>query len=624
MTFSGVGTAHVPPERSASRAAPAQGQNMSTNTQQDIETAAFQEASFIIDESATAEKVRRWLDEDGQHPELSDIDIHNVLSGWLGAGLAGLALTEDNVVRMLRTSRVKYVATAEDVREMTQQVLGAMDSRPMPSLDEPLTKSMWEGIRMDRENGGFRLANKRQRFIEFSNAILRAQLDISDAVDDSMSLSLSSLFREAGVEGVPMNQYRQMPESTLMSAEPDAGFSTSGEYGWGYQLATLVSTDLLRTDSVPNIVVGITGHHPRAAAGAAARLADELLENEHSIERVSGGLEYFPDSDPYSAQWALRIHNTKLVMEYTEEQEGVVLASTSDAILVEGTWYRDDMPTELRTAMKDFREASKANRTEDGSRVLSADTQRRLEERRDELVEARRAYEVAAPSEQPSEFEQAFAYGSTDWLRALSEGRYASTRFEKLFRENESTLVARLPWLRGETAHAFVTTLIVAATNAQRIVQWARYHSLDEGNGLMADEWYAMYHLLLPRIQDGMKQWSDEMQPHAVSYWNIDNVEDTDGWRPDGAATVIEFTRATNDVADTVAAALLASLRAQAQYFLEDEDGSENLSREARIELALDFVDANRHGGDDDDVWLPVPAGGALLAAEATLVWGEV
>ncbi|MCT1479378.1 hypothetical protein [Microbacterium sp. p3-SID336] len=274
--------------------------------------------------------------------------------------------------------------------------------------------------------------------------------------------------------------------------------------------------------------------------------------------------------------------------------------------------------------MKDFREASKANRSEDGTRVLSPSLQQRLAEERDSLLDARRAYETSAPSSQSTKYDQEYAYGSAAWTMAFSESRYANTQFEKAFRSGESALTPAAPWLTGENAHAFLTTLIIAATNAHRIAEWELYHSLDEGNGLMVDEWYAMYRLLVPRIREGMKKWSSEMQPRAAgAYWNIDNDEDTYDWRPDGSATVIEFARATEEVADKVAGALLASLRSQAQYFLDDEDESIDLSREARIELALDFVDDNRYGGGEG-TWFPMPAGGALLAAEARLVWSEV
>lgn len=183
---------------------------------------------------------------------------------------------------------------------------------------------------------------------------------------------------------------------------------------------------------------------------------------------------------------------------------------------------------------------------------------------------------------------------------ALVQGRHANTQFEKTFRAGESALTPAAPWYSGETAHGFFTTLIICAANAEPIAEWELYHSLDEGNGLMVDEWYAMYHLLLPRIQEGMRKWSREAQPSdADAYWNVDNDEDTYGWRPDGAATVVEFTRATEELADAVADALVESLRTQAQYFLDDDPEAENLCREARIELALDFVDANRHGGEE-------------------------
>lgn len=181
--------------------------------------------------------------------------------------------------------------------------------------------------------------------------------------------------------------------------------------------------------------------------------------------------------------------------------------------------------------MADFREASKANRSDDGARVLSADVQQLLEEQRDALLDARRAYEVAAPSSESSKYEQEHAYGSSEWTMAFTQGRYANTQFEKTFRRRESLLAPAAPSLKGETAHGFFTTLIIAASNAQLITEWELYHSLDEGNGLMVDEWYAMHHLLVPRLQEGMQEWSREVQPHASSYWNVDNYEDTCDWR---------------------------------------------------------------------------------------------
>ena len=77
-------------------------------------------------------------------------------------------------------------------------------------------------------------------------------------------------------------------------------------------------------------------------------------------------------------------------------------------------------------------------------------------------------------------------------------------------------------------------------------------------------------------------------------------------------ATSIGFrTRATETQADAVADALLRSLRAQAAFLLLDESGCGDLSRNDRIELALDYVDADRHGGRDGTS-TAIPAGGAL------------
>lgn len=128
-------------------------------------------------------------------------------------------------------------------------------------------------------------------------------------------------------------------------------------------------------------------------------------------------------------------------MEYAASQEGEVLVSAADAVLVEGTWYSDDLPDPLKTAMKGFRVASKGNRSEDGSGVLSAEVQQLLDEQRDALLDARRAYEVAAPSSESSKYEQEHAYGSM----AFSQGRYANTQFEEMFRDRESVLASSIP-----------------------------------------------------------------------------------------------------------------------------------------------------------------------------------
>jgi hypothetical protein len=599
------------------------------NVPQHIETLAFDKASTIIDESGVPQMVVNWLEEDNQQLAFTDLDIRSALTGWLATAFAGMPLTDENVAAMLNRAFLEFDVSASEVSTVTRQALHTMDYRPLPASESALTKSAYEAVLADRANSAEFLSTKRARHVAFTNAILRAQLGLAECVDGKMSVALGSVFRTAGVEGVGRNRYQHMQGSELVSAEPDAGFSPrtndteNWEYGWEYEVATLVSDDLLRPESVPNIVVGIAGHRPHQHGSSVLELVHELLDNGRPLEHVTGDLGYFPGLRPEFALTPLREHGATVVMSYRPTDEGRALATSDDAILMEGRWYQKGLPTALVTAMKDFREASKRNRSEDGSRVLDADVQRRLEEQRDALLHARRAFEVHTPSTPANKYEQHYAYGSDEWKMAFVEGQYATTQFEKAFRDIDSELTPPVSPLPGEAAHGFITTLVVAATNAKHIAEWELYHSLDQGNGLMVDEWYALYRLLVPRIQKGMAAWSRERQSQAGSYWNVDDDEDTYEWRPDGAATVIEMERATDELADTIAGPLIASLRAQAEDFLNHEDGSKDLAREARIELALDFVDTDRHGGEDG-TWPPVPVHGALVAAKATLVWSEV
>lgn len=112
-------------------------------------------------------------------------------------------------------------------------------------------------------------------------------------------------------------------------------WSECGSVPGKYTLSS--STDLLRSDSVPNIVVGVVGHHPYFFGGAANQLVAQVLGSGHAIDHVVGELAYFPHTRPDLVQQPLRKHGAKLVMEYTAQQEGRVLASSAGAVLVEGT-----------------------------------------------------------------------------------------------------------------------------------------------------------------------------------------------------------------------------------------------------------------------------------------------
>lgn len=89
--------------------------------------------------------------------------------------------------------------------------------------------------------------------------------------------------------------------------------------------------------------------------------------------------------------------------------------------------------------------------------------------------------------------------------------------------------------------------------------------------------------------------------------------------QPRDSQTQILTTRATEDVAERIVEKLLHELRLQATSLLEEGGDGRDLSRYSFITLHLDFVDANRYDGDEDDVWAPVPADGVPIAAQAKI-----
>lgn len=519
----------------------------------------FIEAESILDTSGIIGMVADWAAEDGTKLTNETLsDLRAVISGWLATGLARFPLTDENVARALRGNGMGH-ATPELVRGFTSFLLETVD------------------------DAGHH-ATKRQ--LAFTNALLRAQLDVTRCVDGPLSIALGSL-----------------------SAD-----------GSEYTVATLQSSDLLRNESVPNIIVGIAGHERQEHDTAAGELIREVLENGRTLERVSGDLAYFPAVRPELVQVPLRMHGAKLVMTYAPQDEGRVLARSGDNILVEGRWYRDNLPTPLLGAMKDFHAAQQRNRKSDGRCVLDAGVEFALEKRRDALLTARLRYEVPAP--ESSEYEQTYAYGSSEWQMAFSDGLYENTSFKASFADTNAALAPTMTQYRGEAAHSFMTTLIIVSLNARRIADWKLYYALDEGNGVLVDEWYALYHLIVPRLQDAMAAWSVETQPSSLDiaggHWTVD-AEEADGWVADGAATVVEMTRATDDIAEFIVEKLVDDLRTQASKLLEEGGDARDLSRHASISLDLAFVDANPYAGDEDDVWSPVPAEGVLIAAQATI-----
>ncbi|MFJ4253393.1 hypothetical protein [Microbacterium sp. NPDC090003] len=159
--------------------------------------------------------------------------------------------------------------------------------------------------------------------------------------------------------------------------------------------------------------------------------------------------------------------------------------------------------------------------------------------------------------------------------------------------------------------------------NAHRIEDWKLSRSLDQGHGALVDEWYALFHLIEPRLREAMHAWSTETQPRAVNSdyvggrWTVDQ-EETFDWVPDGSATVVEMTRATEELADDIVEKLVALFRAQAAELIAEGGNERDLSQHPRIALRLDFI-ADMYGSEKDGVWTPMPEEGVLVAAKATI-----
>ncbi|MFJ4044351.1 hypothetical protein ACIPV2_01250 [Microbacterium sp. NPDC089987] len=207
---------------------------------------------------------------------------------------------------------------------------------------------------------------------------------------------------------------------------------------------------------------------------------------------------------------------------------------------------------------------------------------------------------------------------------AYTESVNKETSFRLGFRDANDALMAQNTELTGQAAHGFITTLIVAAMNAGRIAQWDLYHSLDKGDGVLVDEWSAMLHLMLPRLEAVMTERSIKMQPDAV------NADTPVGSGPSGTTK----TRTTGcQMCREHRRDAPCHPRRRRPHGRDARQESARPGRAASPErrprarpqppldlaLCLKFIDAEPHAGDEDDVWEAVPADGVLIAAEATI-----
>lgn len=553
----------------------------------------FDQAAAIIHESGIVELVRDWRREDGLVP-FSFEQIRPVLIAWLGNALDGRPFTERSVAKTVSQMQGAPVS-AEDVLALTRQVLDLIDFSPLPGDVARRTKAECEVVLAERGDRAAILQRKRLRFLEFTNAILLCQRDlIPELGGRTYDVALSSVIGTADV---------------------------TGQSRWRYEVATLVSDNA----DVRNIAVGIVGANSRTFAHTVGEMAG-VFSAPHGPQHRRHALDHLVADTAYgmAAHGPLSELGAKLVVPYPAELEGAVMAVADGAVMVEGRWYRDDLPAKLRDAMKTFRAVTGTNR--EGTRVADWDVEWGMEERRAALVNARRAFE-GEPREagRASEYVQHYAYGSPGWLELTERGRSSSTEFARTFNGwHPSGATA----LTGAAAHGFLTTLLVVKANAVSVNKWREYHALDEGNGLIDDEFSRLYAMVVSRVQESMAEWSRTSQAEAVAraendlgwgaHWAIDLNDDL-RWETNESTRIVNGVRANAEAVDTIATALVARLCELADGLLACGGKSYfDLSTVMRIEMRFDFlVDFTM---DEENRYLPMPEEGLPLSAEVALV----
>lgn len=613
--------------------------------------------------------VTAWAAEDSSSARGASLSPRTTLIAWLTLALEGKPLSLLNAADLLRERLGKdaTIIGAGDlpaalsleklyamVLSATRRVVDTVDYAPLPA--GRLTKSEFEELQKARAANEGALEAKRVRFTKFAGALLQAQYDsLPDSVrTHNVNLAIDSHFLPVGARGIGRAQYERLNGDERVSSEPDAGFYVRGGqtarvagYGWEYEVATLLPHDAARPGAVPNIALGIAAHRPGVAfANRACDVFDDILNRGVTLDQVVADRAYCGRGTGQTLlQRHLRRHGAKLVRDYKKHEKGQVLAATDRAILVEGGWYTPNLPDVLRNANVDFENAWQQARSSNASVVARTETHRRLEDRRDALLAARRRYEVpesafgaVTDEDTAASYVQHYAYGSTPWREMFRIGRNAIESYGVSLRGIDASLRGGSSKLRGEAAHAFMTTMIVAATNARRITEWAQKRELSGARGLLVDEFYPLYSAVSSRLTDAMATWSRRMQADAVSkaeanpqldhaggHWTVRLDEAALDWVPGDSASTIRMQRADDETATALAGPLIDSVERQATELLARLElrgvapgDCPDLSQDVEILLRLELIHAQII--DDEEEWVAVPEDGVLVGAEAILV----
>lgn len=139
---------------------------------------------------------------------------------------------------------------------------------------------------------------------------------------------------------------------------------------------------------------------------------------------------------------------------------------------------------------------------------------------------------------------------------------------------------------------------------------------------------HQLYRMVDERIKGRMAEWSRAVQREEVAaaetkygwggHWDIDHNDSEVDWVPNELTTVVDVTRADENIADIIAANLVEDIILEAEDLLLEDPTRADSSHDYRIELVFCFPDEELT--DDKGNHRPMPAGGLALWADATLV----
>lgn len=275
------------------------------------------------------------------------------------------------------------------------------------------------------------------------------------------------------------------------------------------ELATMTANTPGEAADFPLLSIGVSCHRPGAIRLEGKLVFESLQRRGYPSGKAITDLAYLPNSRPEDLQGVLRDMGRDMVFDYKSTQLGVTTYYL-DLVQVEGQWYVNYLPEELRNSESTYRQRT---RKENGARLVLPDDERaQLAKDRKTQREAREPYRlkpkgrvrpdgsqqflypdagsymafdantgemlepatkrtVVIPREIGLKFGQKYVYRSEKWkawygLRSTVEAQNAYLK-DPIRTDMEAPGLRRA---RGNTFGFIVVTLVVVAANVRKIV----------------------------------------------------------------------------------------------------------------------------------------------------------